>query len=73
MPKIRVGNKYLAGFETEPSNGGLISNNGTHKVTPIYANTKIELSSLSVSNKISCLIELMRFEDIKKENITIEW
>jgi len=73
MPKIKVGNKYLTGFNVKESKGGLYTRCINVEMMPEYSKTAHDFSAISISSKVSQLVELMRFEDIKKESIVIEW
>jgi hypothetical protein len=73
MPKIKVGNKYLTGFKVNERKGGIYTRCSNVKMLPEFSKSEYYFSVISISGKVSQLLELMRFDDIKKESIVIEW
>lgn len=69
---IRIGSEYLKEIISEDGFAGnsQLSVNKTKGI--ITSKTEIAFSSLAVGNKVKEVIELMRFGDIKTNQITIQ-
>ena len=71
--KIKIGNKYFAGFEEKESNGEMIGSGYKLKSGKVKTDSEgVSLSAIGVKSKVDSIIEQMRFDDIPKENITLE-
>ena len=71
--KIKIGDKYFAGFHEKESNGENIG--PSNKLIPgqVMTNKKgVVLSTRSIQSKISSIVEQMSFRDIPRENIVLE-
>ena len=71
---IKIGNKYFKDFEsvTKGYGGHTVSGYRAEIKRVILTNEKYETSVLGVRDVIGEVVNLMRFDDIKKENILIE-
>ena len=71
---IKIGNKYFKDFEsiTKGYGGHTVNGHRAEVKKAILTDEKYEISALGVRDVIGEIVNLMRFDDIKKENILIE-
>lgn len=71
---IKVGDKYFKDFESETKGyTGHTALGCRAEIKKVkLTGEKQEISTLSAKNIVGEIIDLMRFDDIKKENILIE-
>ena len=71
--KIKIGNKYFAGFEEKSGSGENVGRGYQLETDKAITDNKgIILSTRSIKDKIGIIVEQMSFHDIPCKNIIIE-